>query len=196
MLLTAGFVAAGLLAARAADRTEVGGAPSELDLFGYPTNVAKATELGRSDARHDLSNGVVRLPMYGLPGEWTAEYNHILETKHHIGRLGLGGCLVSAGLLAYADGYSGVSQTWIEQKFGTNIFNQANQEAQAVYQARIEAMGRKQAQATDIHTIQVGDTLSKIAKQHGVTVKAVAEANPGVDATRLKVGQKLTLPSK
>lgn len=159
-------------------------------------NVAKAAELGQSDAHRDLSNGVVRLPMYGLPSPESAEYSYILKTKYHIDLFGLAGCVVSEGLLAYADGYSGVSGAFIKEKFGTNIFHQAWQEAQAAYQARIEAMGRKQAQAADMHTIRVGDTLTKIARQQGVTVKALAEANPGVDATRLKVGQKLTLPSK
>ncbi len=45
------------------------------------------------------------------------------------------------------------------------------------------------------YVIVKGDTLSKIAKANGVTVKAIEEANPGVEPTRLKVGQKLVIPA-
>jgi len=40
-----------------------------------------------------------------------------------------------------------------------------------------------------------GDTLAKIAHKNGVTVKALEDANPGVQPTKLKVGQKLSLPA-
>ncbi|MGD0744089.1 MAG: LysM peptidoglycan-binding domain-containing protein [Verrucomicrobiota bacterium] len=40
-----------------------------------------------------------------------------------------------------------------------------------------------------------GDTFSGIAKKFGVTVKAVEAANPGVEPTKLKVGQKLSIPA-
>jgi len=39
-----------------------------------------------------------------------------------------------------------------------------------------------------------GDTLAKIAKKNSVSLKALKEANPGVEPTKLKVGQKLTIP--
>lgn len=44
------------------------------------------------------------------------------------------------------------------------------------------------------HVVVQGDTFSSIAKRYGVTVRAVAEANPGVESTRLKLGQKLNVP--
>ena len=40
-----------------------------------------------------------------------------------------------------------------------------------------------------------GDTLAKIAKAHGVTLKQLEAANPGVEPTKLKLGQKLTIPA-
>ncbi len=40
-----------------------------------------------------------------------------------------------------------------------------------------------------------GDTLGKIAKRNGVTLSALKAANPGVEPTKLKVGQKLTIPA-
>jgi LysM repeat protein len=40
-----------------------------------------------------------------------------------------------------------------------------------------------------------GDTLGKIAKKNGVSLKALEAANPGVVPTKLKVGQKLSIPA-
>jgi LysM repeat protein len=44
------------------------------------------------------------------------------------------------------------------------------------------------------HVVVKGDSFSTVAKKYGVTSKAVAEANPGIDSTRLKIGQKLAVP--
>jgi LysM repeat protein len=44
------------------------------------------------------------------------------------------------------------------------------------------------------YTVVKGDTLGKIAKAHGVTLKALEAANPNVQPTKLKVGEKLTIP--
>jgi LysM repeat protein len=44
------------------------------------------------------------------------------------------------------------------------------------------------------YVIVKGDSLWKIAKHYGVTVKAIEAANPGVDPAKLKVGQKLSIP--
>jgi LysM repeat protein len=45
------------------------------------------------------------------------------------------------------------------------------------------------------YTVKSGDTLSKIAKHHGTTVKAIENAN-GLSTTKIKVGQKLKIPAK
>ena len=45
------------------------------------------------------------------------------------------------------------------------------------------------------YVVVKGDTLGKIAKKNGVTLKALEAANPGVEPTKLKVGQKLTIPA-
>jgi len=39
------------------------------------------------------------------------------------------------------------------------------------------------------------DTFSTIGKKFGVSANAIAKANPGVDSTRLKIGQKLVIPA-
>lgn len=45
------------------------------------------------------------------------------------------------------------------------------------------------------YTIQKGDYFALIAKKHRLSLQAISNANPGVDSTRLKVGQKIQLPA-
>ncbi len=45
------------------------------------------------------------------------------------------------------------------------------------------------------YTIQKGDTFGKLAKANHLTIKAIQEANRGVDSSHLKIGQKITLPA-
>jgi LysM repeat protein len=45
------------------------------------------------------------------------------------------------------------------------------------------------------HTVVRGDTFYGLAQRYGVTSGEIARANPGVDATRLQVGQKLIIPA-
>jgi len=49
--------------------------------------------------------------------------------------------------------------------------------------------------ATTEYVVVKGDSFSRIAKKFGVTVKAIEAANPGVEPTKLKVGQKLSIPA-
>lgn len=48
-------------------------------------------------------------------------------------------------------------------------------------------------QATE-YSVLKGDTLSGIASKFGVTLKALQEANPGIEPTRLQIGQKIQVP--
>lgn len=45
------------------------------------------------------------------------------------------------------------------------------------------------------YVIKAGDSFYTIAKQNGTTMKAIQDANPGVDSRRLKIGQKINLPA-
>lgn len=47
-----------------------------------------------------------------------------------------------------------------------------------------------------VYTVQAGDTFQQIARTHGLTVRALAQANPGVRARRLQIGQPLILPAE
>src|ERR1035437_10361594 len=45
------------------------------------------------------------------------------------------------------------------------------------------------------YVVVAGDTLGKIAKAHGVSLKALEAANPRVDSKKLKLKQKLVIPA-
>jgi len=47
----------------------------------------------------------------------------------------------------------------------------------------------------EIYTVKSGDSLTKIAKDHGTTIKAIQAAN-NMATTAIKVGQKLKIPAK
>lgn len=51
------------------------------------------------------------------------------------------------------------------------------------------------SQAETTYTVQSGDTLTKIARRFGVTVRALRAAN-NLSTDRIKVGQKLKIPAK
>ncbi len=52
-----------------------------------------------------------------------------------------------------------------------------------------------EAGATKEYVVLKGDNFSTIAKKLHVSAKAIAAANPGVESTKLKVGQKLQVPA-
>jgi LysM repeat protein len=47
----------------------------------------------------------------------------------------------------------------------------------------------------DIYVVKSGDTLTKIARMHGTTIKAIESEN-NLTTTKIKVGQKLKIPGK
>lgn len=49
--------------------------------------------------------------------------------------------------------------------------------------------------STTEYAIAKGDTFSSIAKKFHVTTKALQDANPGVEPTKLKIGQKIQVPA-
>ena len=48
---------------------------------------------------------------------------------------------------------------------------------------------------TRAYTVVRNDSFYKIAKDHGISISALAGANPGVDSRKLKVGQTLQIPA-
>jgi len=48
---------------------------------------------------------------------------------------------------------------------------------------------------TAVHVVAKGDMLSTIAKKYRVSVRSIEEANPGLNPTRLQIGQKINIPA-
>lgn len=64
--------------------------------------------------------------------------------------------------------------------------------------ASVDATGTANAPSTgssSIHLVKAGETLTKIARQHATTVKAIRAAN-GLKTDRVSVGQKLKIPAR
>jgi LysM repeat protein len=51
------------------------------------------------------------------------------------------------------------------------------------------------ASTTQEYVVARGDSFSTIGRKFGVSANAIAKANPGVESTRLRVGQKLQIPA-
>lgn len=49
--------------------------------------------------------------------------------------------------------------------------------------------------AASEHTILKGESFYTVGKKYGVGYKAIADANPGVNPNRLKIGQKIIIPA-
>jgi nucleoid-associated protein YgaU len=46
------------------------------------------------------------------------------------------------------------------------------------------------------YSIAPGDTLAKVARKFGVKLDAIEAENPGLDPTKIKIGQKIRIPKK
>ncbi len=67
----------------------------------------------------------------------------------------------------------------------------AKEEAAKAEAARIAA---EEASKPIIYEVKRGDSLNKIAKQFGVSVQALKNANPSIKNDKIQLGQKLTIP--
>ncbi|MDB6031535.1 MAG: Lytic transglycosylase catalytic [Verrucomicrobiales bacterium] len=45
------------------------------------------------------------------------------------------------------------------------------------------------------HTIVKGDTFGSLAKKYNTSIKAITDANPGVQSSKLKIGQRIKVPA-
>jgi len=89
--------------------------------------------------------------------------------------------------------------------YATNIFatttNPALSETSIVQQvpnvitSNIVTNPSTPTEAEKEHVVVKGDSFYTLAKKYGVTSRAIADANPGVDSTKLKIGQKIKIPS-
>lgn len=164
-----------------------------LDSMGYPTNPAVAYARGQADARRDFTNGVLSMKSAGLPVPWAGDYDALLEKRCHVRTDWLAGCMVTEGLDKYIQGYDEVSSVCIRQKFGTNIFDELQAESEKKFSGGSLIAIPEISTPSRTYTVRAGDTLTKIARQEGVTIRQLQDANPGLDPTKLRIGQKIAV---
>ena len=153
------------------------------DELGYPTNELIALELGRADATRDVNHGVLRIPIYGSPIEWSSEFSRILEEKYKIDRYGLGGPLITPGLTEYARGYGEISERAIHDKFGSNFFERVQQEARRAYDQRMLTEKAITPAPADTPAAAVPTTITSPAAVTGPIPQTSEPAAPVVAAT-------------
>ena len=45
-----------------------------------------------------------------------------------------------------------------------------------------------------MHTLASGEFISTLAKKYGVSIDAILAANPGINPSRMQIGQKVNIP--
>ncbi len=86
---------------------------------------------GEQDARTDVAHGKYELLGYGLIAPGHSEYAHLLTERYGITFRAVAGCVVTADLIAYVNGYNTVVEEAARQHFGKDIFAEAHQDAES-----------------------------------------------------------------
>mgnify|MGYP000998226141 FL=1 len=150
-----------------------------------PTAIAQANKLTGPLRTGQLltipaAPGALKAP---LPAEPSGSLSHTVqrgETLSGIARQH--GTTVAA--VAQANGIADPARIYVGQRI--SIPGAAQPSPQAAAQSS--------AQTNGSHTVQRGETLSGIARQHGTTVAAIAQANGIADPARIYAGKTLTIP--
>ena len=150
-----------------------------------PTAIAQANKLTGPLRTGQLltipaAPGALKAP---LPAEPSGSLSHTVqrgETLSGIARQH--GTTVSA--IAQANGIADPARIYVGQRI--SIPGAAQPSPQAAAQST--------AQTNGSHTVQRGETLSGIARQHGTTVSAIAQANGIANPARIYAGKTLTIP--
>ena len=64
----------------------------------------------------------------------------------------------------------------------------------AAEKAEATAPATTNASGQSVHTIASGDNFWTLARQYGVSAKAIQDANPNADPKNLKIGQQIVIP--
>ena len=98
---------------------------------------------------------------------------------------------------ANAADVAALQSTFGEFKTATETNNKSFADSIAQLQAVVKSKavasskGSAAAAGPGEYSVVKGDTLGGIAKKAGISLKALQDLNPGVDATKLRIGQKL-----
>ena len=71
---------------------------------------------------------------------------------------------------------------------------EAEKAAKAAQEAEAARIAAEEASKPIIYEVKRGDSLNKIAKQYGVTIQDIKNANPSIKNDKIQLGQKLEIP--
>ncbi len=83
---------------------------------------ASAFVRGAMVAQYDIAHGHYRHLTYGLPIPWQPSYAQVLRQRYGIEMQAVAGCIVSRLLMAYVDGYNGVSTSAANRRWRRDVF--------------------------------------------------------------------------
>jgi hypothetical protein len=104
---------------------------------------AAAPVRGQHAARSDIARGQYEVLGYGLPAPWRNEYVRLLRERYDIKFRAVALCIVSTNLVAYVDGYNGVSIAAANGKFGHDVFKECAEEARKRWEQSLSKSVRK-----------------------------------------------------
>jgi len=84
----------------------------------------QASKKARAMAENDFAHGVYRVWVYGLRRDESPDEKY-LRKKYGVTVTPIAGCVVSDGILGAADGYNSTMESLLKQKFGRDIFKEA-----------------------------------------------------------------------
>ena len=113
-------------------------------------------------------------------------------------------CGVSARELAEVNGIKDANKVHVGQKLalpdyakGQSSMTSSASKPKAKSKPKAETMAKAEkvsAEGGSTYVVQAGDSVSKIAKKHGVKIAALRAANPKIKGDKIMVGQKLVIP--
>jgi LysM repeat protein len=109
-------------------------------------------------------------------------------------------CGVSARELAEVNGIKDANKVRVGQKLVLPDYAKAQasmtsaSKPKAKSKPKAEAAAKVSSAGGPAYVVQSGDSISKIAKKHGVKISALRAANPKIKGDKIMVGQKLVIP--
>jgi hypothetical protein len=128
MRATAFVFLAAFLAAAATLRADMEPQDNELDGSAIFNDLSKedASKKAREMAEADFARNVYRIFVAGKRPAKSA-YNDYLKKKYGVLETPIAGCIVSDGILGAIDGYNSTMKPLLNQKFGHDIFSEAEE---------------------------------------------------------------------
>lgn len=111
------------LISRAADPAHASNGTLDGHAAFYNLSKTEATEKAKAMALADFEQGRYRILIFGLrrtesPGEIQ------LKERYGVATTSIGGCVVSPGIVAAAEGYNSTMKPLLNSKFGRDIFKE------------------------------------------------------------------------